>query len=288
MYYAEMPHYDESFFHDDSQNQRRNKRSYRVYKTGSNPLGFLESNDVIHVIEERGASVIKRNIRNIKHRGNRYKPATSTSQYLSHTKYTTPDILIDHCPRISVFDPKKLYDLRNNNIISPLSPCKSLDNLTLRQVKRNVPKDKIRNGISLQNLAHEENLKHYVSPVEDYLATGQEDVRNSYSVVEARRKPLQRRFSRSTAAPGVGVYRKISGDGAAANLNENDRSCLPILDQGFPNWAPRHPGALKKVQRCNARPPFCTNKIKKNMILYSSCTHGLSNRGHHTQLSQVV
>ncbi|XP_052737237.1 guanine nucleotide-releasing factor 2 isoform X2 [Bicyclus anynana] len=221
MYYADMPHYDESFFHDDSQNQRRNKRSYRVYKTGSNPFGFLESNDVIHVIEERGTSVIKRNIRNIKQRGNRYKPVSSTGLPLTRTKYTTPDILIDHCPRISVFDPKKLYDLRNNNVISPLSPCKSFDNLTLKQGKRNVSKDKIRNGISLQNLAQEESLKHYVSPGEDYIATGQGDVRNSYSVVEARRRPLQRRFSRSTAAPGVGVYRKICGD-AAANLSENE------------------------------------------------------------------
>ncbi|XP_045760965.1 guanine nucleotide-releasing factor 2 isoform X3 [Maniola jurtina] len=222
MYYADMPHYDESFFHDDNQNQRRNKRSYRVYKTGSSPLGFFDSNDVIHVIEDRGTSVIKRNIRNIKHRGNRYKPDPATSYPLTHTKYTTPDILIDHCPRMSVFDPNKLYDLRNNNIISPLSPCKSFDNLTLRQGKRNVPRDKIRNGISLQNLAHEESLKHYVSPEEDYLATHQGDVRNSYSVVEARRRPLQRRFSRSTAAPGVGVYRKICGDGAAASLNENE------------------------------------------------------------------
>lgn len=217
MYCAKMPHYDESFFHDDNLNQRRNKRSYRVYKTGSSPFGFLEPTDVIHVIEERGTSVIKPYMRNIKHRGNRYKTESSTSQPFGHTKYTTPDILIDHCPRISVFDPKKLYDLRNNNVIYPLSPCKSFDNLTLKQGKRNASKDKIRNGISLQNLVHEESLKHYVSPAEDYLATRQGDVRNSYSVVEARRRPIQRRFSRSTATPGVGVYRKICGDAATGN-----------------------------------------------------------------------
>ncbi|XP_050358736.1 guanine nucleotide-releasing factor 2 isoform X3 [Nymphalis io] len=222
MYCAKMPHYDESFIHDDNQNQRRNKRSYHVYKTGLHPLGFLESNDVIHAVEVRGTSVIKRNIMNIKHRGNRYKPESSASQTVIVTKCKKPDILVSHYPRISTFDPRK-YDIRNNNI-PQLTPCKSFDNLTLKKGKKDSIKDKIRNGTSLQNLLHDESLKHYVSPVEDCkTARKGGDVRNSYSVVEARRRPVQRRFSRTTAVPGVGVYRKISGDGVASNhLNENE------------------------------------------------------------------
>ncbi|CAH2100040.1 unnamed protein product [Euphydryas editha] len=211
-----MPHYDESFIHDDNQNQKRNKRSYHVYKTGNNPLVFLESGDVIHAIEERGTSVIKRNIINIKHRGNRYKPDSSASQTVIVTKCKKPDILATHYPRISTFDPRK-YDLRNNNI-PHLTPCKSFDNLTLKKGKKELIKDKIRNGTSLQNLVDDESLKHFISPAEDCKTTRKGDVRNSYSVVEARRRSVQRRFSRNTAAPGVGVYRKICGDGLTNNL----------------------------------------------------------------------
>lgn len=216
MYYAKMPHYDESFIHDDNQNQKRNKRSYHVYKTGINPFGFLESGDVIHAIEDRGTSVIKRNIMNIKHRGNRYKLEPSASQIGIVTKCKKPDLLATHYPRISTFDPRK-YDLRNNNIPS-LTACKSFDNLTLKKGKKELIKDKIRNGTSLQNLVHDECLKHFVSPSDDCKTTRKGDVRNSYSVVEARRRPVQRRFSRNTAAPGVGVYRKICGDGLSNNL----------------------------------------------------------------------
>ncbi|XP_047540406.1 guanine nucleotide-releasing factor 2 isoform X5 [Vanessa atalanta] len=222
MYCAKMPHYDESFIHDDNQNQRRNKRSYHVYKTGLHPLGFpLESNDVIHAIEERGTSVIKRNIMNIKHRSNRYKPESSASQAVIVTKCKKPDILVSHYPRISTFDPRK-YDIRNNNI-PQLTPCKSFDNLTLKKGKKDSIKEKIRNGTSLQNLLHDESIKHFVSPVEDCKTARKGDVRNSYSVVEARRRPVQRRFSRTTAVPGVGVYRKICGDAVAYNhLNDNE------------------------------------------------------------------
>lgn len=200
-----MPHYDESFIHDDNQNQRRNKRSYRVYKNGLNPLHLLERS--AQALEERGTSVIKRNIKNIKHRGNRYKPETSTPS--NPAKYKTPDIIVDHCPRISVFDPNKYYDIRNNNILS-LAPCKSFDNLTLHQTKKSYVKNKIRNGISLQNLLDEENLKHYGSPSEECLSkTRKDDVRTSYSVLGAGRRAVQHSFLRSTAAPGVGVYRQI-------------------------------------------------------------------------------
>ncbi|CAH0722478.1 unnamed protein product, partial [Brenthis ino] len=216
MYCADMPHYDESFIHDDNQNQRRNKRSYRVYKTGLNPKGFIESNDVIHALEGRGTNVIKKNIMNIKQRG-RYKPEASTSPSIS--KKT--DLFVSRYPRISTFDPKKLYDIRNNNVVS-LTPCKSFDNLTFRYGKRDLYKDKIRNGTSLQNLVPEDKLKHFISPIEDCQGSRKGDVRNSYSVVEARRKPVQRRFSRTTAAPGVGVYRKIYVDGIEGDQNENE------------------------------------------------------------------
>ncbi|XP_072936173.1 guanine nucleotide-releasing factor 2 isoform X5 [Epargyreus clarus] len=226
--YSNMPHYDESFIYDDNKNQRRNKRSYRVYKNGLKPLGFLETNEVIHVLEDRGTSAIKRNIRGIKHRGSRQKapqysekPPAPYSYYYNFHK--TPDIVIDHCPRISVFDPNKFYDVRNNNLPT-LAPCKSFDNLTFKQGKRdNVVKDKIRNGSSLQNLT-DESLKHYISPLGDRLAaTQKEEIKKSYSVVEAQRKPPQRRFSRSTAAPGAGVYRPLNGDTSNDKcFNENE------------------------------------------------------------------
>lgn len=210
-----MPHYDESFIHDDNQNQRRNKRSYRVYKNGISPISFIETNDVFHNLEERGTSVLKKNIKNIKHRSHR---KSESAVQISNTKYKTPDIIVDHCPRISVFDPSKYYDVRNNNIL-PLSPCKSFDNLTFKPAKKNdLAKEKIRNGFSLQNLLDDGKLKHYVSPSEDIsVATRSDDVKNSYSIVDARRRPMQRRVYRSTPAPGVGVYRQITGERFAAN-----------------------------------------------------------------------
>ncbi|KPJ19217.1 hypothetical protein RR48_04648 [Papilio machaon] len=212
-----MPHYDESFFNDDNQNQRRNKRSYRVYKNGISPLNILETGDVLQALEERGTSVIKRNIRNIKHRGNRYKPDSSPS-HVQTAKYKTQDVLGIRTPRISVFDPKKFYDIRNNNI-PPLSSCKSFDNLTLKKSRNgNVNRERIRNGTSLQNLVCDENLKYFSSPSEECVVSShKDDVGNSYSVVEARRRPL-RRMSRTSAAPGVGIYRHI-GDRCADKKN---------------------------------------------------------------------
>lgn len=227
-----MPHYDESFIHDDNQNQRRNKRSYRVYKHGLNPLSFLETHDVFHTLEERGTSVIKKNIKNIKHRNSR-KPETSAIQP-PHLRNKTPDIIVDHCPRMSVFDPSKYYDLRNNNIY-PLSQCKSFDNLTIKPSKRNdVIRDKIRGGVSLQNLLDDGKLKLYISPSEEILtATRTSGVKNSYSIVDARhRPPPQRRVSRGTPAPGVGVYRQIVGEKVtgikAFNTHGTSIFCLPL------------------------------------------------------------
>ncbi|XP_073942727.1 C3G guanyl-nucleotide exchange factor isoform X11 [Choristoneura fumiferana] len=222
-----MPHYDESFIHDDNLNQRRNKRSYRVYKNGINPIGFLEPTDVLQVLEERGTSVIKHNIRNIKQRGNRYKPDLPTARNAYPNKLVgNIEIIVDQYPRFSCFDTNKYYDLRNNNIL-PLTSCKSFDNLTLGQVKtKNIKGNIIRNGISLQNLLDEENLKHYVSPSEEPLPeTRKGNGRNSYSVADARRRPMLRRFSRGTATPGVGVYRQITNDGTTRKLVDEGDSC---------------------------------------------------------------
>lgn len=202
-----MPHYDESFIFDDNQNQRKNKRSYHVYKNGVNPR-CLEKTEVLYDLEERGKTALKRNIRNIKHRGNRYKPDSHNGPHISNSyiKYRTPDIIIAHCPQMSVFDPNKYYDLRNNNVL-PLVPCKSLDNLTLKKGKK---KNSLRNGASLQNLLDEGTLKHYGSPLDYRSYPSREDAKNSYSVVEARCRPMQqRRPSQNTPAPGVGVYRQI-------------------------------------------------------------------------------
>lgn len=208
MYCPTVPYYDESFIHDDNLNQRRNKRSYRVYKNGLSPLNFFEP-DVIQALEERGTSVIKRNIKNIKNRGQRYRVDTPI-QSASFPNHKSDVLTHNHYPRISVFDPKRFYDFRNNNITN-LTPCKSFDNLTLKKQKELI-KDTLKNGVSLQNLTHEDSIKHYVSPVEDGSRYRKTDFRNSYSVVEARRRPVQRRISRSTAVPGVGIYRKIIGD----------------------------------------------------------------------------
>lgn len=210
-----MPHYDESFIYDDNQNQRKNKRSYHVYKNGLNPRRLIEKTEVLHNLEERGKTALKRNIRSIKQRGSLYKPdlQNGPTQILYASKYKTPDIVLYHCPQISVFDPNKYYDLRNNNLL-PLTPCKSLDNLTLKNGKKKESlRNKMRNGASLQNLLDEETLKYYVSPLEDRLYADRDDTKNSYSVAEARCRPMQRRGSQSTPAPGVGVYRQLSNEG---------------------------------------------------------------------------
>lgn len=209
-----MPHYDESFIFDDNQNQRKNKRSYHVYKNGLSPRYLIEKAEVLHDLEERGKTALKRNIRNIKQRGNRHKPDSLNPTPIFYvTKYKTPDIIVDHCPRMSVFDPKKYYDLRNNNVL-PLTPCKSLDNLTLKNGKKKESlRNKMRNGASLQNLLDEGSLKYYVSPLEDISYAGKNEAKKSYSVAEARCRPTQRRGSQSTPAPGVGVYRQISNEG---------------------------------------------------------------------------
>ncbi|XP_022115832.2 guanine nucleotide-releasing factor 2 isoform X2 [Pieris rapae] len=207
MFYAKMPHYDESFIHDDNLNQRRNKRSYRVYKNGANPIILSESN-AVRPFEVKGDL---KHIRNRRNRGNRYKFEKSPIQEGNYVQYKTPDILI-HCPSISVFDPSKLNDIRNNNIVT-LTPCKSFDNLTLKQTKKDKSlNETLRNGISLQNLSRDDSLKHYISPSEEKCSSRKGDVRNSYSIEEARRRPALRKYSRGTAAPGVGVYRKINGD----------------------------------------------------------------------------
>lgn len=209
-----MPHYDESFIHDDSLNQRRNKRSYHVYKNGLTPLRLIETSDMLHALEERGSSVIKNNIRNIKCRGNRYKPAQNGSQSTSPVKYKTPDIIVDHSPRMTVFDPNQYYDARNNNVYT-LTPCKSFDNLTLKPSKKNYLKNKIRNGSSLQNLVDDGQLKHFASPSEDTDTSvlRREDARKSYSVVDAQCRPAHSRTSLCTPAPGPGVYRQINNEG---------------------------------------------------------------------------
>lgn len=209
-----MPHYDESFIFDDNQNQRKNKRSYQVYKNGLNPRSLIEKTEVLHDLEERGKTALKRNIRNIKQRGNRNKPDSQNgSQILYVTKYKTPDIIVDHCHQISVFDPNKYYDFRNNNLL-PLTPCKSLDNLTQKKGKeKETLRNKMRNGVSLQNLLDEGTLKYYVSPLEDHSYAGRDEAKHSYSVAEARCRPIHRRGSQGTPTPGVGVYRQISNEG---------------------------------------------------------------------------
>ncbi|KAH9638417.1 hypothetical protein HF086_007724 [Spodoptera exigua] len=219
-----MPHYDESFIHDDNQNQRRNKRSYQVYKNGLAPLRLLETSDMLHALEERGSSVIKNNIRNIKCRGNRYKQVPQNGLLCtSPKKYKAPDIIVDHSPRMTTFDPNKYYDLRNNNVYT-LTPCKSFDNLTLKPSKKSyLFKNKIRNGSSLQNLVDDGQLKHYASPSEDLetLVSRRDDTRKSYSVVDAQSRPDHGRNSQCTPAPGPGVYRQLNNEGVSGK-NENE------------------------------------------------------------------
>lgn len=214
-----MPQYDETFIHDDNLNQRKNKRSYRVYKQGLGPISLLESSDVLHALEERGTSVIKRNIRNIKYRSTRTKldatqPATNTKLYQKNG-CKGPDIIIDHCPSV-IREGKKFYDKRNNNV-HLLTTCKSLDNLALKRCNHNSDNDKshtIRNGVSLQNLLDEEKLKHYGCSGGEYAVTQQVEsyTPNFYSVVEPTRGAALRRPSGAAAAPGPGIYRQINGD----------------------------------------------------------------------------
>ncbi|XP_026725938.1 guanine nucleotide-releasing factor 2 isoform X4 [Trichoplusia ni] len=219
-----MPHYDESFIYDDNLNQRRNKRSYHVYKNGSTPLSLMESTDMLQALEERGSSVIKRNIKNIKYRTNREKPVIQNGlKNCSQTKCKTPDIIVDHDPRNRVIDKRKITDLKNNNAYL-LTPCKSFDNLTLKPTKINyLFRDKIRYGSSLQNLVDEGHLKHFVSPLEYQNVSGsrKDDSRNSYSIVDAQNRPVYRRTSRSTPAPGPGVYRQINNEGVTGK-SENE------------------------------------------------------------------
>lgn len=217
-----MPHYDESFIHDDNLNQRRNKRSYRVYKQGIGPISILEPTDVLHALEERGTSVIKRNIRNIKHRGARIKPETiqpaANSKLYQKNGCKSPDIIIDHCPPSDI-ELTKYYDLRNNNV-NLLSPCKSLDNLVLKQSNSyDNGRGKIRNGKSLQNLLEEETLKHYTSVEEVYGVPQRFDshTRKSYSVADPNRGVIDRRPS---LTPGPGIYRQISGESDTANKSK--------------------------------------------------------------------
>lgn len=211
-----MPHYDESFIYNDNKNQRRNKRSYQVYKNGLTPLSFLETADVFHALEDRGSSVIKRNIRNIKYRGYRQKsdPQKEIPHSITPIKYKTPDIIIDHNPTKTVFDPNKYLDLKNNNI-NNLTPCKSFDNLILNPSKKNyLDKEKRKYGTSLQNLAEDGQLKYYSSPLDhEAIATGRDNTRKSYSIINAQNRPVYRPTLRSTQAPGPGVYRQINIEG---------------------------------------------------------------------------
>ncbi|XP_050665290.1 guanine nucleotide-releasing factor 2 isoform X3 [Leptidea sinapis] len=221
MFSVKMPHYDESFMFDDSVNQRRNKRSYRVFKNGLHPCELTNSGEVLHTLEERGNNIVKHNIRNLKGR-NRYRIEKPLIRNGNFIQCKTPEIFI-HYPEASVFDPSRLYDIKNNNNILTLTPCKSFDNLTLKELKKEPVKETIRNGKSLQNLSRDESLKHFISPVEENLTPRKVNVRNSYSIEEAGRRPAQRRYSRSTAAPGVGVYRKFTGDEKSCkNLNDNE------------------------------------------------------------------
>ncbi|KAG6447630.1 hypothetical protein O3G_MSEX005037 [Manduca sexta] len=270
-----MPHYDESFIYDDNLNQIRNKRSYRVYKNGLSPLGLLETNDVLHTLEERGTSVIKRNIRNIKHRGHRYKPEHQCHMQSLSAKHKTPDIIISHYPRISVFDPNKYYDLRNNNV-TPLIPCKSLDNLSQKK-KSGVIRDKIRIGSSLQDLLDDGKLKYYSSPSDEKLPTQcRGDNRHYYSVIDARQRPVERRVSRSSLAPGVGVYRQINNDGIAGK-NEPESESTGEAGSG-------HRGSLRGANKLARR----ARSFKDDLLERISNMRSPAQQHHPPHLSSAI
>ncbi|GBP12090.1 hypothetical protein EVAR_5917_1 [Eumeta japonica] len=195
---------------------RRNKRSYRVYKQGLGPLSpLLEPGDVI-----------KRNIRNIKHRA-RPEPAAG-ARYHKHG-HKGPDIIVDHCPS-ERNEPSKYYDLRNNNV-SPLTSCKSFDSLTWKQLRRHDAHDVRREpkvGSSLQNLLEEER-KRYAAHLSDdsVVESSRSDprVRTSYCVAEARWRP------------GVGRYRPINADGPRC---ANPDAGADVLSEPFLAYNFRH------------------------------------------------
>ncbi|CAH0600593.1 unnamed protein product [Chrysodeixis includens] len=274
--YTKMPHYDESFIHDDNLNQRRNKRSYHVYKNGSNPLSLMESTDMLQALEERGSSVIKRNIRNIKCRTNRDKPVIQNGLKNSYPhKYKTPDIIVDHDPKNRVIDTRKNTDLKNNNAYL-LTPCKSFDNLTLKPSKINyLFRDKIRYGSSLQNLVDEGGLKHFVSPLDDHNVSGsrKDDSKNSYSIVDAQNRPVCRRTSRSTPAPGPGVYRQINNEGDTGK-NENESGS---------EGSSGHRGSLRGANKLARR----ARSFKDDLLERISNMRSPAQQHHSTHLSNI-
>lgn len=209
-----MPFYDETFIRDDNLNQKRNKRSYHVYKQGLGPIRILESTQVLHALEERGTSAIKHNIRNIKYRGRRNKVDSSTSQSVNEKNgYKTPDIIIDHCLPVKSFQSIKYHDLCNNNV-NLLASCKSLDNLAWKQLPCNEDAcAKIKNGASLQNLLSEETLKHYTSveEVDELTQKCDSHAAKSYCVVEPRRR-VPHRSCEAAPSPGPGIYRQFNSE----------------------------------------------------------------------------
>lgn len=256
-----MPHYDESFIHDDNQNQKRNKRSYHVYKHGSSPLSLLERGDVLTALEERGTSVIKRNIRNIKERGVRAKASPS-----HYANCRGPDIIIDHCPRVNYYDPEQYYDIRNNNV--SLVPCKSLDNLTLKQKKN---KDRvIRSGTSLQSLVDEERLQKYASPSGYENGMAQRGDGRSYCFSEVRRRPMPRRLSRGFTAPGVGVYRQICSEASNTTKTINGMNFNDFFKIVF-----------NRISKCvpnNLDLHYNMQHLKKSPVLECCAFSDMSNR----------
>ncbi|XP_062528472.1 guanine nucleotide-releasing factor 2 isoform X11 [Bombyx mori] len=274
-----MPHYDESFIHDDNANQRRNKRSYRVYKSGSSPLTLLHSNEVLNALEDKASSaVIKRNIiKNFKHRTHRYAPRSNGDLQSLNCKYKKPDIIVDHYPCISTFDPNKYYDIRNNNVL-PLSSCKSFDNLTIRRENKNgVFKDKIRYGTSLQNLTDDRKVKYSGPPSGERLpSTCKDDNRNSYSIVDAHRRSPQCGTSCSNLAPTAGVYRQIN----------NDVACGKSVNEGETTGDPGsgHRGSLRGANKLARR----ARSFKDDLLERISNMRSPAQQHHQPHLSSAV
>lgn len=175
-----MPQYDESFMLDDSANQRRNKRSYRVYKKGC-----CSSNAVPKAsnLGGQGTYALKNNINYLKNNrefGSNYTLKESAKNgpviYPKSMNKSFPSLLEKDALFFNddkyIFSPdsRDIYS-KNNNYFS-FGTGKSLENLANKNHFVSIKNNHIlTNGKSLQNL-NDHMLRNNVSKYQSKTSSG--------------------------------------------------------------------------------------------------------------------
>lgn len=180
-----MPQYDDSFMLDDSTNQRRNKRSYRVYKKGCCSSNVIPK---VSNLGGQGTYALKNNninyLKNNREFGSNYTLKDNAKNQVIYPKSMNksfPSLLEKDALFFNddkyIFSPdsRDIYSNKNNNYFS-FGNGKSLENLANKNHFVSIKNNHIlTNGKSLQNLNDHmvrNNVSKYQSSYKDKTSSG--------------------------------------------------------------------------------------------------------------------